>query len=330
MDRAGELSELMRPEPAGSMTAAREALGDDMQERLALIGQYLADLQQLEPIERRAEEGFAEVADLPVWKPTEYEEVFLPGLRLAGIPDKSRVSLQSTADLHMHTEWSDGEPLDDVLECAVEARLDVIAITDHDEIDGALEARRRVHERRLRIAVVPGIEVSSRDGHIGGLFVTRKIPAGLSAEETVQRIHAAGGIAVAHHPFAPRMIERLLRVKLGCADLITKLPFDAIECTNAVPGHGTKYNLEAIEFLKKNHVRVAVTGSSDAHRAAFVGKGRTYFAGNYGVSSLRSGMELGFTLGAEGYWSFREKIQYHVGLLRAIVRNLFGQRASIN
>ena len=230
----------------------------------------------------------------------------------------------------MHTEWSDGEPLDRVLERAVAARLDVIAITDHDEIEGALEARRRVHERRLRIAVIPGVEVSSRDGHIGALFVTRPIPADRSAAETIRLIHEAGGLAVAHHPYVPRLLERLVGVKLGCRDLVLELPFDAIECTNAVPGWGTRYNIAAVEALQKNHVRMAVTGSSDAHCAALVGKGRTYFGGNLGVTSLRSSIEHGLSLGAEGYWRFREKLAYRFTLAKAIFKNVILRRGSVN
>ena len=50
---------------------------------------------------------------------------------------------------------------------------------------------------------MPGTEISSKDGHIGGLFLTKDIPSDLSALETVNQIHDAGGIAVAHHPLHP-------------------------------------------------------------------------------------------------------------------------------
>ncbi len=312
------------PAPPGRRTMPRLAA-----ERADLIERTLADLERLRPLEERAEEDLRRLERLPVWAPTPYEEEFLPGLRLAGLADRSRTVLQNQADLHIHTRWSDGDDLDRVLETAEDLGLDVIAITDHDEIEGALEARRRVHARRLRVAVVPGIEVSSRDGHIGALFVTRPIPRGLSAEETVARIHAAGGLAVAHHPFAPRLIERLLRLRLGVREKILEVPFDAIECTNAVPGFATRYNIAVRETLAASRVRVAVTGSSDAHAAWQVGKGRTYFAGNHGVSSLRDGIEQGFTVGAEGYWKLREKLRYRRALVKAVFRNLLGHRSSV-
>ena len=247
-----------------------------------------------------------------------------------GIKDKNRIVLQNVADLHMHTQWSDGDDLDKVLDRALDRGLDAIAITDHDVIAGAMEARRRVHERRLPLAVVPGTEVSSAEGHIGGLFVMKKIPEDLSAAETVDLIHQAGGIAVAHHPYSPKWLNTLLRVQLGCGDLIKTVPFDAIECTNAVPGSGVKYNIAAIDAMRKQHVSVAVTGGSDAHVAQFVGKGKTYYGGNQGVLSLYHSLQLGFTRGAEGYWRTREKIHYYVRLIMAMVRNASQKKGSVN
>lgn len=294
------------------------------------LDQYEKDFAELGELERNAMDGLERVASLEQWEPTDYECRYLPRLRLAGIGNKQEVTLQNTADLHLHTQWSDGDSLDLVLEQARRIGLDVIAITDHNEIGGAFEARRRVHERRLPFAVVPGCEVSSKDGHIGALFVMKTFPRDLPAGETVRLIHEAGGIAVAHHPYSPKWIDKLVGEVLGCGDLIKTVPFDAVECTNAVPGRGVKYNIEAIESMRKKHISVAVTGGSDAHLAVFVGKGRTYFAGNEGVVSLRRSLLYGFTLGAEGYWKTGEKILYHTRLVKAIISNFFHRQGSVN
>lgn len=301
-------------------TLLRPATTDDLAE-------HERELMRLAGYERAAEDDHRLAAALDVWQPTFYERDYLPGLRLAGLPSDQRplATLQNCADLHAHTEWSDGDRLENVLAAALEQKLDVLAITDHDEIDGALEARRIVHERRLPLAIVPGTEVSTRDGHIGALFVTQRIPKNLSAEETVRRIHAAGGLAVAHHPFAPRLVEWLLGARLGCRELVHSVPFDAIEGTNAVPGYGRRYNLEAHAALERRNVRIGLTASSDAHGARFVGKGRTFFAGNQGVFSLRLALQHGFVSGAEGYWSTKDKLAYRIGLGKAIVRNLLGR-----
>lgn len=161
-------------------------------------------------------EDFEQVAKRKKWNPSKYEKEFLPNMKLAGFGGKEDIILQNTADLHVHTTWSDGDDLEKVLLSAVDKGLDAIAITDHDEIGGALLARRIVHERRLPLAIIPGIEISSKHGHIGGLFLTQKIPAGMSAQETVKAIHELGGVAVAHHPFTPRFLEFIFSGTLGC------------------------------------------------------------------------------------------------------------------
>jgi len=294
------------------------------------LAQISKDFDELKPYEENPLQDLAKVENLSTWVPTDYERYYLPRLNLIGIKDKSSVILQNVADLHVHTQWSDGDNLDKVLGQAICLRLDAIAITDHDEIEGAFEARRRVHERRLPLAVVPGTEVSSRDGHIGALFVMKKFPKDLSAKETVKLIHEAGGIAIAHHPYTPKFIEMVLSIKLGCGDLIQDINFDAIECTNAVPGRGVKYNIAAIESMNKKHINVAVTGSSDAHIAKFVGKGRTYYAGNEGVVSLKNSLTFGFTKGSEAYWKSSEKFLYYSRLLKAIFMNLIKHKGSVN
>ena len=110
--------------------------------------QYRRDMAALKPYLDDAEADHHRVEGLPLWKPTAYERRYLPALRMAGLRGKSRIVLQNSADLHLHTEYSDGDDLDKVLEHAVKAGLDAIAVTDHDEIEGSLEARRRAHERR--------------------------------------------------------------------------------------------------------------------------------------------------------------------------------------
>lgn len=294
------------------------------------LKQYEADFAELQHLEQNAMLDLKKVETLGMWEPSAYECRYLPKLRLAGIKDKASVIVQNTADLHLHTQWSDGDDLDRVLDRALAMGLDAIAVTDHDEIDGAFEARRRVHERMAPLAVVPGTEVSSKDGHIGALFVMKTFPEDLEAEETVRLIHEAGGIAVAHHPYSPWWIDKVLRVKLGCGDLIKTVPFDAVECTNAVPGRGVKYNMAAIDAMRKKHINVAVTGSSDAHSALFVGKGKTYYAGNEGVLSLYKSLAYGFTQGAEAYWKTSEKMLYYARLISAVFRNAVTHSGSVN
>ncbi len=145
---------------------------------------------------------------------------------------------RSRADLHMHTSCSDGWPSPSELVTHVIARTDlrVIAVTDHDTLEGALRAADRA-AKTGGIEVVIGEEVSSRDGHILGLFLERRVRPGMSAAATLHAIHDQGGLAIAPHPFW-RTLRRESNggVVHGVGWLAAELEFDAIEVENATPG----------------------------------------------------------------------------------------------
>ena len=92
-------------------------------------------------------------------------------------------------DLHVHTCYSRDSSitLKEVVAYSKKRGLDGVAITDHNTIKGALKLKTR------EILVVPGIEISTLNGHLLGLNVTTQIPAKLDIEETIHRIHEAGG-----------------------------------------------------------------------------------------------------------------------------------------
>jgi hypothetical protein len=101
----------------------------------------------------------------------------------------------------MHTTASDGWPAPhELVDQARRVGLDVIAVTDHDTIEGALRAADYA-SRWSGVHVVVGEEVSSRNGHIVGLFLEKRIRPGMTAAATVHAIHDQGGLAVAVHPF---------------------------------------------------------------------------------------------------------------------------------
>lgn len=105
------------------------------------------------------------------------------------------------ADLHLHTTYSDGlGTVPAVLESARRAGLDVIAITDHDEVRSALLAADLAP--RYGIAVVPGVEISTSEGHLLAYWVLRSVPAGRPLIETLLRVGEQGGLCVAAHPTA--------------------------------------------------------------------------------------------------------------------------------
>ena len=193
----------------------------------------------------------------------------------------------------MHTTASDGWPTPKELvdHAARRARLDVIAVTDHDTIEGALQAREHA-AKRARFDVIVGEEVSSRDGHIVGLFLERRVRPGLSAAATIHAIHEQGGLAVAVHPFW-RTLRVVRNGKVhGVGWLAAELDFDAIEVENATPGF---YVFNQLAHRLNMGLGSAQLGSSDAHIVDAVGRAYTEFPGKT-AEALRTAIETGATV----------------------------------
>lgn len=127
--------------------------------------------------------------------------------------------------VHVHTDysWDSNRPPESLIETAVAQGVDCVAVTDHDQIDGALAIR---DCREVRVIV--GEEVSTQDGHIIGLFLEERIPPGLPVGETIERIRDQGGLVFVPHPFAT-----LCDASLGSSlsDLLPRV--DAIEVCNS-------------------------------------------------------------------------------------------------
>ena len=160
-------------------------------------------------------------------------------------------------DLHVHTYYSHDSTITpkELVTFAKKRGLDAVAVTDHDTIEGAL--RISLHERFL---VVPGIEVATKDGHVLGLNMHERVPSMQDVHTTIQKIHEAGGIAIAAHPTA------LYRGKLR--NHLTQ-EFDAIEVINAssIPfNFSNRINRTLAEGLN-----LPQTGGSDAHYAPEIG-----------------------------------------------------------
>jgi predicted metal-dependent phosphoesterase TrpH len=174
-------------------------------------------------------------------------------------------------DLHMHTDHSGdcATPVEVLLATAAEQGLGAIAVTDHNVISGALEARRQAAEEdpAHAVKVIVAEEVKTAEqGEVIGLFIEEKIPRGLSLEETVAEIKRQGGLVYVPHPF-DRMhsvpdYEHLLRI----LDDV-----DAIEVFNPRVAIGA-FNEEAARFAAK--YRIVAGAGSDSHVAQGLGSVR--------------------------------------------------------
>jgi predicted metal-dependent phosphoesterase TrpH len=196
------------------------------------------------------------------------------------------------ADLHMHTTASDGWPSPhELVDHARTVGLHVIAVTDHDTIEGALRAADRA-ARWSRPRVVIGEEVSSREGHIVGLFLERRVRPGMSAQATVNAIHEQGGLAVAVHPFWRTQRRARGGPVHGVGWLAAELDFDAVEVENATPGF---YLFNQMARRLTLAQEAAEVGGSDAHILDAVGRAYTEFPGRT-PAALRAAIEAGTTV----------------------------------
>ncbi len=172
-----------------------------------------------------------------------------------------------SVELHAHSSLSyDGrDPIEDLLEQARRAGLDALAVTDHDEIDASLRAAEMAEEYGL--VGIPGMEVTSEAGHVLGLGIHELIPEGLSFQETLDRIHDQGGIAVVPHPFQESrhgVLAEISKAELTAAD--------AIEVYNSRLFTG-RANRQAERFARRHDM--PMTAGSDAHISEMVGQAIT-------------------------------------------------------
>lgn len=213
------------------------------------------------------------------------------------------------ADLHMHTTASDGKPsVQELLTYVAQYRphLNAIAITDHDTLDASLWA----YERNAFYAfdIIPGVEVSSRDGHILALWVTEPIQRDMNLADTVAAIHEAGGLAiVAHpvHPFMPCHYTQAMR-HLQQPSVLLDAGVDGLEIVNSGIS-STGFNWFAKQIARK--IGLSVTGGSDAHTLGAIGTGETLFPG-YCATDLRQALGNQTTLARGTAWSITDYVGY--------------------
>jgi predicted metal-dependent phosphoesterase TrpH len=165
--------------------------------------------------------------------------------------------IRISADLHVHTTYSKDSLITpkDLVYYAKKRGLNAVAVTDHNQLEGSYKIAKETD-----FLIIPGMEVSSLDGHIVALNVRELIPKGLNAPETVERIHKAGGVAIACHPYV--YFKGCLREKV-CDT------FDAIEVINA-RAFPFKRSVKKAEDAAKNLGLSRVAGT-DAHYGRQIG-----------------------------------------------------------
>ena len=197
---------------------------------------------------------------------------FFMGLFLKDISEE--LKNVCAVDMHVHTAYSHCcfDPIEKTLIEAGKRGLSGICIMDHHTTEGykkALEIKPKLVEEGLLptdFILIPGIEYSTSEGHVGGLFCEKDIYfKKYTAKEAVDQIHKMGGLAICVHPY---------RKKTGIKDISKTLPFDAVE-------------EEAGSIFKKKYAKLnkeitkdfdySKFGSSDAHFYSFLGSCYTVF-----------------------------------------------------
>jgi len=166
------------------------------------------------------------------------------------------------ADLHVHTCYSIDcltRP-DEIARRCLEIGIDCVAVADHNTIAGALKLR-----ESAALKVIVGEEISTPGGEIMGLFLNEEVPAGLSAQQTISRIHSQGGLVALPHPFGRSLFW--LGNQLTSAEILSQI--DIIEAFNSRTPFSSG-NAEATK-LARDSGKPASAGS-DAHTLSEIGR----------------------------------------------------------
>jgi len=204
--------------------------------------------------------------------------------------------VMGSADLHIHTDAGDGlDSAQRILDYTEhETDLDVIAITEHDSLEVALRAREAWARGRYRFDFIPGVEVTTLEGHLIALYLERPVPSLRRVEETIDAVHVQGGVCFVPHPMSwltrsigPGTFARLWRGDGGPR-------FDAIDLASGSPA--AKVSAGKARRLNDLRYKLPVVPASDAHYVAAIGAGRTRFEGT-SAGDLRSAFADGTVTG---------------------------------
>ena len=226
------------------------------------------------------------------------------------LPENNGIRMPYAFDLHLHTHYSADacNSPEAMVEAAKHKGLSGIAITDHNTCDAVEYLTRKGLIRADGLPVdgfliVPGVEVSTADGHLLCLGTTLPFLKGRPAAEVVAAIRERGGVAVAPHPFD--------RFRAGIRqEVLDDLDLAALETFNAAVTLKS-FNTEAAAYAARRGL--AATAGSDAHHASAAGISSTaYDLPELSIAALLQAIPKGGTLSAN-YLSFREAMKKNLG-----------------
>ena len=209
------------------------------------------------------------------------------------------------ADLHMHSTYSDGIATIEQILHHVEYNTDlaVVALTDHDVIEGALRARDLWRTRGYRFDFIVGEEISTREGHLLALFIEKRIAPGLSMERSIDLVHEQGGLAIVAHPLNRIFRHSCQREVLDRICANGDVWLDGIETWNA-SFCGIYANRVAM-CANREIYGWPELGNSDAHTLSSIGRGCTWFEGSSALD-VRAAIEAGESAPGGRLWQVHD------------------------
>lgn len=214
-----------------------------------------------------------------------------------------------SADLHMHSTYSDGTGTIEQILVHVQQNtaLDVIAITDHDVIEGSLRARDLWRRGNYRFDFIVGEEISTASGHLLALFIEKRIQPGLSMEKSIELIHAQGGLAVVAHPLHPLFRHSCPREVMDRIHASQDVWLDGIETWNA-SFCGIYANQLSMQVNREIY-HLPELGNSDAHTINAIGRGCTWFEGK-SAQDIRATIEGGLSAPGGRLWDVQDYLRW--------------------
>ncbi|AEE14217.1 PHP domain protein [Thermodesulfobium narugense DSM 14796] len=224
------------------------------------------------------------------------------------------------ADLHIHSSFSDGiaSPEEIVKYVANYTDLKIIAITDHDNIKGSLKAVEL--GEKYGIIVVPGVEVTTLQGHVICLFIDKHIRKFTSLYKTIEITYESGGIIVLPHPMSPLTYS----IPLRCIkNIFKKENFpkpDAIEIINPTLA-GRVIRQKVVELNKT--LKLAELAGTDSHTLDTIGSAYTLFPENTkNLEDVKRAIINRQTKAYGEFWSIREHLRIARTRLNSDIKNI--------
>jgi predicted metal-dependent phosphoesterase TrpH len=219
------------------------------------------------------------------------------------------------ADLHVHSRADDGlaTPREIVEHAENHTDLDLIAITDHDAIAGAWEARDIVARGHYRLQVMVGMEITTRQGHLLALDISAPVTKLQDMDSTITQVHQQGGLCVMPHPlawFSMGARQSLVNRLVECPTDLVYL--DGVELFN--PSFAGRATYTKVQHLNETRWHLARCGGSDSHSLHTIGSAYTLFPldgaaagdGNRAQDHLRRALADKRTDCAGQFWSLED------------------------